>query len=623
MMEKIDLTPSNKSVIEEFKKSDYSGVLEKYRDPATAYAYLVLSGKEIAGEMIELACFRHLQDLKRSEDPDVNFEYHYDLQACRNVLNFARICPEPGSGRPMPLMLWQKAILCMMKGWKDTNNKIRYTKVIVSVARANGKSYLASILLWYTYLIECATLSNQDIGYTMPTSGQMVKPWAYVATTGRILRDNIDSIKDEFKATGTYIGELGVKSEVGNKVVKLSNESGQFDSYHFRLAVVDEAGDANYAHRPNIGKITQGQSHLPGSQLLMISTSYENTETLFYKDQKRLKRVMELDYDRKEDNYLCLVWQQDSLDEINQPKMWIKSNPLLAIDKDGSILKRMINDRDTAMADGTVNEFQNRNLNNWLQVKTNSYVSLEDLEKAIIPKFSIDGRTVYIGYDKGQFSDDNSIAFVFPYQNNGENKFHIQQFSFIPLRNSNNDINLKERQDGIKYRIEVEKGYGKITENQFGIVQDDEVYDWLLNYVEKHKLSVKAFCYDFYHETSMIKQLINNTDWICIPVHQGTMSLNEPTCFFRDELHQERITMLDDGILQYSLKNALLFQDNNGLKINKDKGTSKIDAVDALIDAFYEGMYYFDGVSNIKTKSIWDNKTSDEINDYFKNDFSF
>jgi hypothetical protein len=34
-------------------------------------------------------------------------------------------------------------------------------------------------------------------------------------------------------------------------------------------------------------------------------------------------------------------------------------------------------------------------------------------------------------------------------------------------------------------------------------------------------------------------------------------------------------------------------------------------------------MYYFDGVSNIKTKSIWDNKTTDEINDYFMNDFSF
>ena len=64
----------------------------------------------------------------------------------------------------------------------------------------------------------------------------------------------------------------------------------------------------------------------------------------------------------------------------------------------------------------------------------------------------------------GQFSDDNAIAFVYPYEDNGVGKFHVEQFSFIPLRNSNNDINVKEHQDGINYRAEVEKGFGKITD---------------------------------------------------------------------------------------------------------------------------------------------------------------
>jgi phage terminase large subunit-like protein len=66
---------------------------------------------------------------------------------------------------------------------------------------------------------------------------------------------------------------------------------------------------------------------------------------------------------------------------------WIKSNPLLELDEDGAILKRMISDKDAHIASGIANEFQNRNLNNWLQVKVNSYVSLEDLEKAVIPSF--------------------------------------------------------------------------------------------------------------------------------------------------------------------------------------------------------------------------------------------
>jgi hypothetical protein len=74
---------------------------------------------------------------------------------------------------------------------------------------------------------------NQDIGYTMPTGAQMKKPWAYVLTSGRILKDTEDDIQDIFSDTDTYIGEMGVKSAIGNKVVQLSNESGQFDSYHF------------------------------------------------------------------------------------------------------------------------------------------------------------------------------------------------------------------------------------------------------------------------------------------------------------------------------------------------------------------------------------------------------
>lgn len=624
-MDRIDLTEEGMTVDKAYRSQDYTDILKKYRDPATVYAYLVLSGKQEAGEKTKLDCFRHLQDLKRVEDPDVEFKYHYDLKECKKILNFARLVPEPALGVPIPLMPWQKRILCMMKGWRDEYNRTRFSKVSVSVGRANGKSYIASILVWHAYLIECAGLNNQDIGYVQPTSSQLVKPWNYVKTMGIKLKD-IPAIHDEFVQTGTYIGDMGVKSALGNKVLRLSNESGQFDSFHFRFCVVDESGDEHFAHSPNIGKITQGQSHVPGSQLMMISTSYENTETLFCKDQHRLVDVMKRDYDRTLDSYLCLAWQQDSLDELNSPETWIKSNPLLGIDNDGSILKRLIDDRDAAIADGSVNEFQNKNLNNWLSVKQNSYVKLEDLQKAVISHrdFKTSNRTVYIGYDKGQFSDDNAIAFVYPYQKDGENLFHIEQFSFIPLRNANNDINVKEHQDGIQYRVECDKGYGKITENEFGIVQDDEVYDWLLNYVAEHELDVKGFCYDFYHETSMIKMLMDNTEWVCIPVHQGTKSLNEPTCFFRDQLSMRRITMLDDGILQYSLKNALLFQDNNGLKINKDKGTAKIDCVDALIDAFYEAMYYFDNVSNVKTKSVWSNKTNDEINDYLaSDDFSF
>ena len=152
MIDKVDFSKGEASFSDAVKKIDFTPILKKYRDPATVYAWLVVNDKIVSGEMMKLACFRHLQDLRRAEDPDEEFPYRYDLGRCRSILGFASIFPEPAHGKPMPLMLWQKAILCMSKAWvyKDNDN-FRYTRVIVSVARANGKSYIASIMLWYTY----------------------------------------------------------------------------------------------------------------------------------------------------------------------------------------------------------------------------------------------------------------------------------------------------------------------------------------------------------------------------------------------------------------------------------------------------------------------------------------
>ncbi|WP_257612912.1 terminase TerL endonuclease subunit, partial [Oenococcus oeni] len=145
----------------------------------------------------------------------------------------------------------------------------------------------------------------------------------------------------------------------------------------------------------NLGKITSGQLTVHNHQLIEISTAYDSIDTKFYADEQRLKEVMEKDFDRKEDNYLCLVWAQDSLMEFREPKTWIKSNPILGLDKDGSVLDAMIKSRDSKDADGSLNEFQNRNLNMWLQVKTDSYLKLKDIENTRINEFDIKNREVF------------------------------------------------------------------------------------------------------------------------------------------------------------------------------------------------------------------------------------
>ncbi|WP_252902511.1 terminase TerL endonuclease subunit [Paucilactobacillus hokkaidonensis] len=211
-----------------------------------------------------------------------------------------------------------------------------------------------------------------------------------------------------------------------NKLSRNSHESGKFDSHHYLLAVADEQGDDKRIGKikENNGKITSGQIQTANHQYFQISTAYPDSNSYFYHDEQMIKEVMMQDYDRTLDDYLCIVYEQDELSETEQPELWPKSNPILGLDKEKHdlMLKSLLSERDTKMQDGSLAEFQNKNLNMWLQVKVNSYLDLDDINNAVVtePPFDIKGHSVYVGFDKSNFSDDTSISFIFPYQHNGK-----------------------------------------------------------------------------------------------------------------------------------------------------------------------------------------------------------
>lgn len=87
-----------------------------------------------------------------------------------------------------------------------------------------------------------------------------------------------------------------------------------------------------------------------------------------------IQQAMEQDYKRDADNFLGLIWAQDSLDETFKPETWYKSNPLLYLDSQKQVLMEGLQDkRDADMLSGNVADFQNKNLNLWLAEATNSF----------------------------------------------------------------------------------------------------------------------------------------------------------------------------------------------------------------------------------------------------------
>lgn len=614
----IDLTQSH-DVLGAYHNIGFNGVRKEFTDPATKYALDVMDEKVQAGYLMKLACFRHLRDLQRYQGGSFNF--YYDVNEVDKILKFAAIAPNVDTGEPTKLMPWQKFIFAMLFGWRDydTNTK-RFTRVVLSVARGQGKSYLMAIYMAYSFLIESMGLSNQDFLVTAENYDQTGKLYGYIANMLKSIIDQQPVFKKLAEEDDLVIHEhTGISMrKFNNNLRPLSFNAGKYDSYHFTTAVFDEVG--NIKSREGTKKIVSGQVKVPNHQYIEISTSYPDPSVPFHEEQKMIQQVMEQDFSREADRTLGLIWAQDSLDETFKEETWIKSNPLLGLPSQHDILLDGLRDkRDADMLAGTVDDFQNKNLNLWLQEATNSYLKLSDIERAIIPSFDIRGRDVYIGFDYSMFSDNTAIAFVYPYQDgDGRQKWHIEQHSFIPWEKAGS-IQAKEKQDGIDYRELAKKGYCTITSHPQGLINDDQVYSWLLNYVEENNLHVIFFGYDAWGATNAIKQMDINADFPLEAIRQRTSELKDPTKFLQKIFVEGNCSRLDDKIMEKALINAEIYEDKIGIQVDKAKATLKIDVVDAIVDALYQGMYHFEdfGIANDKSQQV-DRMTAEQVKKWFE-----
>lgn len=576
-------------------------------DKVTEYSQDVVSGKRVAGELLILSAKRHLEDLKRKD-----WDYEFDSNYVDGLLLFAQYVPDPDTGVPMPLMDWEVFILGSLVGWrnKKTGGK-RYRKAIASIARGQGKTYLASVLATYDFFVQSYKKNNQDIIVASNTVAQSKKLYGYIRGTINKMRQGIFKKRDKDIAD-TY-ETITMKSK-NNVIVRLSADGGKFDSYHATTAIFDEAGDQK--SREAFGKITSGQVKIEEALFLMISTAYQNPNAPLREDIKNVANDIESGAHELDDFFLA-VWSQDSPDEVFKPETWEKSNPLLGLESQHmKLLNGLVSERNTLMSQGKINDFLVKNMNVWLNAEQNAAFSLEDVEDAVIPDFDMHNRQVYIGFDNSMTSDDAALAFVFPYvDNNGEKKFHLYQHSFIPWHKAGS-IEAKEHQDGINYRDMEVKGFATVTQHQRGLIDNDFIFQWLMDFVDEYELEVLMFAYDSAHAYAFIKAIEEATTWTMMPVRQGSLSLNEPTKWLQDSFIEGRVTRLDDQMMEKSLMNAVITSDNNGIKIDKNKATLKIDLVDAIINALQQGLYHFEDFSGSE-QSDFERMNDDQINEYF------
>ncbi|PIO80778.1 hypothetical protein BSQ38_03525 [Pediococcus damnosus] len=589
----LDKVENIKSII---KEKDYKSVLNKYQDRGTRYAYDVLfTDKYVTGQFVQLACLRHLNDLKRIKNDD-KFIFYYDINFANAIIYFAELSPNPSDmNKLIELQEWQAFILASLIGWRNTETKgNRFHQAVISMARQNGKTWISSIITSFYYFIVSKDKYNQQILIASNNTDQAKILWRDISPQISRLID----VGQPFHEYGKHIGTMVKKTELSDdhqNIIQIkSAESGRLDGFHAILGIYDEAGDLKENNNAVLGKITSGQTKLPNALFIQISTAYPDVHTSFKTMQDAMRKKMQDTDSHESESIFAIVYEQDNEQEIMQPELWEKSNPRFLKDSKltRSLVQGAIAERENMEAQGKLSEFATKIMNIWSKKFANGLFPLSDIQKNTVDDPpTIDNLKVYIGFDASMTNDNTGLIFLFPV----DKKFYAHSFSFIPWKQAKS-IEAKEKQDNIKYRDVEKAGFCKITDDPLGFIDSEEVYQFVTDYVAKHKLDVQAILYDAALSndfTSLIET--NHEDWNIAPVRQTSYNLNNATKALQEDFGRHEIMIDNDPIMHASLENSIMHVDGGGfIKVDRiNSNTDHIDTVDALINAYSTGRFYW------------------------------
>lgn len=547
----------------------------EYKDDAYKYCVMVLSGTFTTCKDTQLACIRHLRDIKRSIEDD-EFPYVYKPKRAKKVIQFIEVLPDT-KGKFNKLALFQKFIVSMVRGWfTEEDDYLRFNKAFISMARKGGKSLLVSGLTLYSFLFDREPAEGRQIFCAANDKKQASIVFNMVAKQLMYFISQVPELKKDVKK----VRELLQHTKDGSYVMPLSRDTGAVDGFEPFLAVIDEYHAAKTNEMLEL--IQSGQGNLMQSLIFIISTAGFNLNAPMYMDEWPYAKEILADTYRDE-QYFAIIFEQDSEEEWQDKTMWAKSNPLINESDD---LKEQIEDFlqkrvDEAVKKGTMFRVLVKNFNYWMQASEESYLDFNDWKKNETD-FDIKGTKTYIGLDLSRADDLTAVSFI--HLDEVKKQYFVTSHSFVATKGG---LQAKIERDLIDYRQMAQHGYCTITDLQSGIINSNQVLDYIEKYILTNNLDVQAICYDPHAIHGFIAEIEKrNWRYELIEIRQGAMTLSNPVIDFRLKVIDEQIKHHKNPLLDIAVKNAIAKNVNDSVMIEKKLNREKIDPLMSTIFAY-------------------------------------
>jgi len=536
-----------------------NGYLEEYTSK-------IMKGEIIAGYELKDELSKLINDLNDER-------YIYDTRAADDRMDFMENCikltKSPFYGQPMKLMLWQKAFISAVYGFKMAEDQTdRFRRILLLIARKNTKSETCS-----------------GIGLTeliMGNDGADIVCSSNDDNQASILYDAIDTMRlmIDPDQKDTWKNQRFIKCKInGSKVFKLSDRTRNKEGRNIDFGVVDEVHEMK--DNTIIKSIEQSQSLKPNPKLFLITTEGFVNGGFLDEELVKARKILNGEDDTiSAERYLPWLYTQDSENEVWQDeRSWFKSNPTLGIVKRWDYLREQVDSARKSKADRMFTlskdfNFKVSNSEAWLTSENLDYSRVYDLS-------SFRNSIVLGGVDLAETTDMCSAKILMLKKDDPVK--YIHQMYWIP------ESKLKQSDDkesGAKYEEWAKQGLIRITEGNE--VDTSAIADWFAEMYKDHRLRPLKIGYDQRFSKEFIKRM-DEYGFETEMIYQNRYVLSSPMRLVEADLRDQLIAFNDNPIDKWCLTNtAVQVWDTGHIMPIKIKGQAsrRIDGTLSLIMSY-------------------------------------
>lgn len=452
------------------------------------------------------------------------------------------------------------------------------TKQYLIVARGAAKSMYAECIQAFFLNVDTSTTHQITTAPTMKQAEEVMSPFRTAITRAKgplfkfLTQGSMQNTTgNRFLRQKLAATKKGIENFLTGSLLEVRPMSiAKLQGLRPKVSTIDEwlSGDLR---EDVIGALEQGASKL--DDYLIIAISSEGTVRNGSGDTIKLELAEILKGEYQAPHVSIWHYKLDELEEVADPRMWVKANPNIGITVTYETYQLDVERAEKAPA--ARNDILAKRFGIPMEGYTYFFTYEETEPHARATFWEL---PCAMGADLSQGDDFCAFTFLFPLSHG---RFGIKTRSYI------SSLTLMQLPGALRHKYEEFRREGSLHVLEGTVLDMMEVFEDLDRHIEELRYDVRAFGYDPYNAKEFVARWEQeNGPYGIEKVIQGARTESVPLGELK-KLAAERLLIFDEGLMTFTMGNAITLEDTNGnRKLLKKRTDQKIDNVAAMMDAY-------------------------------------